>query len=288
MCARDNRALRIKSLIYQISDMEDPWANAWGEPSKSIFPEPTWASPPLSVLHGDHEDDLSTPSWPKGHTSDWAATDIAADDIWPSTSTTWKPEPYSLDKISLGEESYAEFLETLSPSSRDTEEYYTSESSPPIQQATSHSAHVDPVSQASSIPAPLSTSLSEVSHTKQLTQSNDWTTARAAPSTPPSIPTIIAPLPLEDNDGFGSFETGRDTQDADRWSSTKPALPEIVAWSSAWQDPYSTDKASPDRPEDEWVAARREKERQDRRVVSYVHHSTFRVFSKFASSLQNC
>jgi hypothetical protein len=274
--------------------MEDPWANAWGEPSKSIFPDPspTWASPPLSVLHGDHEEDLSTPSWPKEHTSDWAATDIAADDIWPSTSTTWKPEPYPFDKISLGEESYADFLETLSPSSRDTEEHYDSKASPPIERAPGHPqfqiAPVHPVSQASPILTPLSASFSEVSHTEQLTQSNDWTPARAAPLTPPSIPTIIAPPPLEDHDGFGSFETGRDTQDADRWSS-KPALPEIsLAWSSAWQDPYSTDKGSPDTPEDEWVAARREKERQDRCVVSHVHHSTFCVFSKFASSPQNC
>lgn len=278
--------------------MEDPWANAWGESSKSILPDPspTWASPSLSVLHGDHEDDLSTPSWPKGHTSDWGATDIAADAIWASTSTTWKPEPSPFDKVSLGEESYVDFLETLSPSSRDIEEYYTSKPSPPIEQAASHpqfqAAPVHPVSQAPPIPTPLSISLSEVSHTKQSTHSWTPTEARAVPLTPPSVPTTIAPPPLEDNDGFGSFETGKDTQDADRWSSTKPAFPEIssdsMAWSSAWQEPDPTDKASPDRPEDEWVAARREKERQDCRVVSYFHYSTFCVFSKFASSPQNC
>jgi hypothetical protein len=73
--------------------MEDPWANAWGEPSKPA----TNALPPFAtVTTGSHlpelgnyqEDDLGIPSWSTGTSVTW--NESAGPALWSQPSDTWE------------------------------------------------------------------------------------------------------------------------------------------------------------------------------------------------------
>ncbi len=247
--------------------MENPWANAWADSAKSSLPEPspTWAAPSVSALHADHEDDLSTPSWPKEPVSEWGPTDLAADVIWTTTDTAslWNPLPSSFDKIALGKDSDTN---PPTPLSMDKEEVRSSSLQPvPSPEAGPTRFEVEPLS-TSPVPA------SRISIPPPIETEVGWTTTKSRTSSPVPTPPNISIPPSEDPDGFGSFETGEDALNEDSWTPTKltyPSVPsaEVSAWDSAWQQPASANSGPTDEHEDAWELARREKEVQDRHVA---------------------
>lgn len=245
--------------------MENPWANAWADSAKSPLPEPspTWAAPSVSALHADHEDDLSTPSWPKEPVPDWGPTGPAADVIWTTTDTgsVWNPLPSSFDKIVLGKNSDTDSRKSLSMDLKDEEEVRSS---------------LQPAASPEAPPArlevePLTVTSSRISISPPVETEVGWTATRSRTPSPVPIPPNIS-IPSEDSDVFGSFETGEDALDKDSWTPTKPKFPsvpsaDVSTWDSAWQQPSSADCGPTDEREDAWELARREKEVQDRHVV---------------------
>lgn len=248
--------------------MENPWANAWADSAKSSLPEPspTWAAPSVSTLHADHEDDLSTPSWPKEPVPDWSPTDPAADVMWTVTDTAsvWNPLPSGFDKIALGKRSDTDSPKSLSVDLKD-EEVRSS-----LQPAAS------PEAPARLEVEPLTTSpVNPPAVEKEV----GWTANKSRTSLLVPIPPNISIPPSEDPDVFGSFETGEDAPDKDSWTPAKPTFPsvpsaDVSTWDSAWQQPSSAD-CGPTDEQDAWELARREKEVQDRHVA---RNSSFAYF----------
>ncbi len=234
--------------------MEDPWANAWGDPSKSTLPSgstSSWSAPSVSAIQGDHEDDLSAPEWSIKPTSGWGDPDIAETSLWGSdASAGWNPAPSTFDRISLAsKDSTSEISATfVEPASQIPEQSAVSPSSP------------SPCIDEDEPPLP--------------TVSPPRTPSPTFVSTPDSP--IVPPLSLpsvDDADGFGTFETA--VEEAEGWSTpSKPgfSLPsaDALAWGTEpWEAPNSAAHTSEvqDEEEDEWEAARQQKEKQDRHVV---------------------
>ncbi|KAF8967692.1 hypothetical protein BDZ97DRAFT_1802823 [Flammula alnicola] len=129
--------------------MEDPWANAWGDPSKSSLPDSstlatssTWSAPSVSVLQGDHEDDLSTSSWPIKPTSAWADPDIPETSLWVSdASTAWNPAPSTFDRISLASKESVSETEMPFPESASQDVHESTVHSPSSSSTTDEAPH---------------------------------------------------------------------------------------------------------------------------------------------------
>ncbi|KAF9531739.1 hypothetical protein CPB83DRAFT_904376 [Crepidotus variabilis] len=258
--------------------MDDPWANAWGESSKSVLPEPSsdWSAPSVSALHGDREDDLSNPSWPKETITHWAADDVGDTSIWggneaasSSSTSVWNPGPSTFDKISLGGESYPD-LSTASPHVNAKTEDPTT------------------VNDRSATPSPSSPSDDEL-ETETSPQALDYRTL-----TPPShVPPPISIPPAEDPDGFGSFATAS-TEEAPTWTLSKPsfqiASADAATWGGGWEDPGSASAKSEqsedsENEEDEWEAARRQKEMQDKHVPPELLASILEKMNDLSNTL---
>jgi len=252
--------------------MEDPWANAWGDSSKTSLPEnaiaennASWSAPSISAIHGDNEDDLSaTPSWSVPSTSLWEPDVESGTVLWGSdTHTAWNPAPSTFDRISLSNhDSVSEpdsSIPTYSYPSKDSDETLPS------------------------LPESLSKYESPKDTTPVIGKSLD--SSRLSPPPPPSPhsppPRSLGPPPLsldtEDIDGFGTFETAMDNIEHTDWSPPKPAFSipsaDATAWGAAWDDPGSsvedpspTDSAKED-IDDAWERARFEKAQQDLYVV---------------------
>jgi hypothetical protein len=265
--------------------MEDPWANAWGGSSKSILPEPSphWSAPSVSVLHGDNEDDLSTPSWPKD-VSAWGAADLPADHIWSTAeaSSTWNPRQSTFEDISLAEECKPQ--NSSQTEIREAETYPSSSLSFHEEEAWALSKtqlqEVQPPPLHPSFPETVSIPLdaTNVGRGSEVSQSSSSPTSPLAKS-------ASAPM-SEDVDGFGSFETGVDSQDKESWTPTDSTFPPMSSddapnWDSAWQV-ESEDRTS--EQEDAWEAARRQKEKQDRHVARHSSPS-FRSVLRFLITL---
>ena len=245
--------------------MEDPWANAWGDPSKSTLPVITsgstssWSAPSVSVIQGDHEDDLSAPEWSIKPTSGWGDPDIAETSLWGSdASAGWNPAPSTFDRISLAsKDSTSEISATFVEPAPQI----------PEQSAVSHSS---PSSSIDEDEPPLPT----VSPPR--TPPPTFVSTPDSPKVPPlSLPSV------DDADGFGTFETA--VEEAEGWSTpSKPgfSLPsaDALAWGTEpWEAPNSAAHTSEvqDEEEDEWEAARQQKEKQDRHVVrTFLRHFT--------------
>jgi hypothetical protein len=256
--------------------MEDPWANAWGDSSKSVLPVPSplWAAPSVSVLHGDHEDDLSTPSWPKDSASAYDTTDLAPEHIWSTTdlpSSTWNPPPSTFDEISLAGECEPQqdpLAETQEAQSYPHEEEGAwAIPGPQLQKvlptfSPSFSETVSILPEATNVP-------NNAPGTEGKGQES-WSSSQSPTSPTPPLPkSTSAPL-SEDVDGFGSFETGQDNQEKESWTPTNSVFPPISSanskWDSAWKVEPEEGKSE---QEDAWEAARRLKEIQDRHVASH-------------------
>lgn len=241
--------------------MEDPWANAWGESSKSDLPANTnisssWSAPSVSVIQGDHEDDISTPEWSIKPSTGWGDPDIAETSLWGSdASAGWNPAPSTFDRISLAsKDSTSEISATIvEPASQILEESALSTELPSFPD----DGGID--EQQSPTPAAVS---------PQLTASPELASTSHSLTVPPlSLP------PLDDVDGFGTFETA--IEDAEEWGTPpKPSfsLPsaDALAWGTEpWQAPKSASQTLDNREEevDEWETARQQKEKQDQHVV---------------------
>ncbi|KAF8159615.1 hypothetical protein B0H34DRAFT_796844 [Crassisporium funariophilum] len=252
--------------------MDDPWANAWGEPSKSAAHDPslasssTWSAPSVSVIHGDHEDDISIPSWSVEPPTQWNEPNVAEASLWGNDSQSkldWDTGQSSfgaiLSKVSVPE------LRTSSPTLSSEDPQNSVPSSP-----TSSLKDEDP--------PPRSPSL--------------------RPQSPPPLTLSFSPSPLSlsapgSPDPFGTFETAGDVQDSEAgsWSIAEPnyALPsaDANAWGSSWQGPdsSSTVEEKTDDTDDAWETARQEKERQDRHVPPELLASILRQLEEISNDL---
>lgn len=240
--------------------MDDPWANAWGEPTKpspdSLPSSSAWSAPPVPTIHGDHASggDLSLPSWSTQPTAaQWSDPDTAealwSDDI----STVWNPFPSTVDKVSLSADSIASQLEI--------------EVSPPV--LSEDVPELRPPSR--------SVSLTPEDDTPPASSTADSSDA------PPHSPQLTTPVPpplligsVEDLDAFGTFETANEDADSEEWSSSKPSLSlpsaDAAVWGGSWEGSSvaaSVDAKSEASTEldDAWEVARQQKEKQDQHVV---------------------
>lgn len=229
--------------------MDDPWANAWGEPAKPATDSQTvWPSNSVSSVQ-DSEADIGMPSWATGAGVQWAEPSEDQATLWHPTSPAkeWATSPY--DNISLGKASSDELSQ---PDNSPTPEIVeTTISSPPsspesLQKVLEPAEDVDPYIRS---PTPVS-----------------------APTPDPSSP-----------DAFGTFETGLDADEADTdpWSqpvvvpTTEPS--DVDTWASSWgtSEPQRHVKVADKQVDDEWEAAKRQKEKQDQHVVRlYLFYSS--------------
>lgn len=230
--------------------MEDPWANAWGEPTKPDGGSrttwvPSTTPSPTNVVQ-DSEIDIAMPSWATGAGVKWTEPSDAQDSLWDATlpSKEWAASPY--DSISLAKGSVDEFTQPSdSPSPEPAEPSHLSIPSPP---------------------APLFLSVEDEPPENNATISH------------PSSPTISSTKsvsPPGSPDAFGTFETGLDNDEpnTDPWSHPGAVSDSASLNADAWGGPewgasnsemeISLDK----KPVDEWEEAKQQKEKQDRHVV---------------------
>ncbi|KAF9563948.1 hypothetical protein CPC08DRAFT_816295 [Agrocybe pediades] len=268
--------------------MDDPWANAWGDSSKSTLSDSaaiqlnnaSWTSPSISAIHGDNEDDLSAaPSWSARPTSLWESTDVSANDLWTSdTSSAWNPTPSTFDKISLSSRESVNESETPFPESV----------------STIKDGEDTPSSSTASLPD----DDKQPPHTESyVAQSID---SRLSPSNSPARSPGLPPPPLaldpsDDFDAFGSFETATESIDTAGWSPSKPvfSLPsaDATAWGGAWEDPGSSvEETASAKPitedlDDAWERARQEKAKQDLYVPPELLSSVLQLFDDLSHEL---
>ena len=237
--------------------MDDPWANAWGEPKSSLTDaalSPDWSAPSVSVLHGDNEDDLSTPSWSTNPTTQWTEQDVSGSraSLWnhDTSNSAWNPPPSTFDRISLHTDSNVQdessFQIPISPGFREFNA--RSPTPPPI--SVSPPATTPPRIKTPDSPSPVIQKNSTI------------------------VPSISIPA-AEDIDGFGTFETAPDTAESVGWSPSKPSLSlpsaDVAAWGATWEEPFSgttDDNDDNDEVDDAWEVARQQKAKQDQHVVS--------------------
>ena len=253
--------------------MEDPWANAWGEPSKSSTPDSsvlvsgssTWSAPSVSAIHGDNEDDLSASSWSAQPTSHWNDAEPIETSIWNTDApSTWAPTSSTFDRLSLSSG-------------------FPSEPEAPSSTSPSEDAGV--------IPSPISHSVSLEPERHLQSTSSDVKPSETPPRTP-LPPTLVLD---DDIDAFGTFETGEEAEDSGEWTPPRSNfnLPsaEVAALAPRWDYPGSaaTDATHDTMKEldEAWDKAREAKEKQDRYVVSrFISAYVDRCSS--LHSLENC
>jgi len=217
--------------------MEDPWANAWGDQSRSsdttVSSTPAWTAPAVSTTQDDDEDDISVPSWSNGPATSWGDAGVIKSSAWEPSASTWDTP----SSPSIG-----------APSTETEEEETDDTPSQAVDggEAEAGSTAVEPVEHTPTIPPVL--------------------------PDPVVIPRTSTPFVGDDADGFGTFETGDEVEEDDPWAAeVKYDLPSAGAdaWADSWKSP--TDDVEADEPKDDlddaWKAAREQKERQDRHVV---------------------
>ena len=213
--------------------MDDPWANAWGEPAKQA--STTWSQ---KIRDDDQEPeaDIATPSWTTGAGIQWAEPSVGQATLWqPASPKEWATSPY--EDIKLGNPSSADHFPT-----RGQEVLETGLNPSPVLN------HAVPGSTTPQEPA---------------------IDLRATSPTLAS-PTTTDP---ESPDAFGTFETGLDSgvTSVDPWSESTAVESTESVESDPWTTPWvsSTENATEGhgRQVDEWEVAKRQKEKQDQHVV---------------------
>jgi hypothetical protein len=215
--------------------MEDPWANAWEEPTK-----PPSNSQNIWTRPRDAETDIDMPFWATGNVVDPADTQQS---LWNAQlpAKDWNPSPY--DTISLGMSSQVESSQPdRTPSSIAAEEI----SSPP------------PVSLAPDV---------QSLEPANFPDDDEPQIARSRSRSP-------TPSSHGSPDAFGTFETGLDVDGAgvDPWGHSAdfpaPVSSETDSWVPTWGEEKPKAEVKVDSEHvDEWEAAKQRKERQDRHVV---------------------
>ncbi|KZV66151.1 hypothetical protein PENSPDRAFT_755937 [Peniophora sp. CONT] len=214
--------------------MDDPWGNAWGEPSTSSPTTNTWDVKPVTTLTTspalEEEADLGGAS--AGWTLDGAVR-WDEGDAWGSSNSAWKPE------------------DTFSNIKLDT----------PVVPEPEHeeSEPASPISEPEPEPGV------EELPTVTLETPNDDEEYVSQPASAPRSPD-------PDADGFGTFNDGEEPAPAAApWSPVAPAFPDDTAdgWGtsaeSAWGATNDTEeKEEEEDEEDEWTRAARAKAALDR------------------------
>ncbi|KAG5647908.1 hypothetical protein DXG03_007832 [Asterophora parasitica] len=239
--------------------MDDPWANAWGEPAnKAAHDAPaTWSHTSKPSTASDAEADIAMPSWATGAGVQWSEPSTDQTTLWhPSMPLKeWGTSPY--EDLPLGKPS----PDPIPDPDRSTspEAIETAPSSP----ASKH--------------ASLEKALEELPSTDNVVQS---ITRSSTPTSTPGSP-----------DAFGTFETGLDVDetDVDPWakSLTSPEIPEEAAevWVPSWGasdrdiDAQTLEKA------DEWEAAKQSKAKQDQHVPPHILAAILDEFQTLSSEL---
>jgi hypothetical protein len=213
--------------------MEDPWANAWGEPSRPTFSQPSgsnWSAPSVSTIHGDHEDDISTPSWSVEPTTHWDESNETAS-LWRNEpSSAWHPARSTFDTIPLS---------TISD---------------PLPQPDK------PVTSSSDSPPP-SSPISETSHSH-----SPKSIHLSRPATPDVFGTFKGADEFE-KPSHESWSPGKPTfslplSDADAWGPS---------WGESNESNSVEESETTEELDTVWETAKQQKEKQDRHVVRTVN-----------------
>ncbi|KAF9462928.1 hypothetical protein BDZ94DRAFT_1260194 [Collybia nuda] len=238
--------------------MDDPWANAWGEPSKHNINSPSTWVPSTTNDVQDSETDLAMPSWATGAEVEWAEPSDAQGALWGANlpSKEWTTSPY--DSIYLGKSS--------------------------VEELPQPSEFLPPEPTRLSSPAPSS----HLIETRPL--ENNAVTSQPSSTAASSFKSISPP---DSPDAFGTFETGLNSSepDTDSWppsgAVSDPTSLEADAWGdSGWGVTSSVSDVPRDKkPIDEWENAKQQKERQDRHVPPEVLASILHQFEEFSLEL---
>ncbi|KAF8196779.1 hypothetical protein K438DRAFT_2016690 [Mycena galopus ATCC 62051] len=251
--------------------MDDPWANAWGEPATtSKLPR----APVFPAAHtGDDEEDITIPawepqpSWSDGNNSNslWGARSPALDKF-----PSWH-SPY--DDLPLGKSS-----STSLPEAAD------------VQEATNEDEEEAP--EPESEPEPSLESLPEPEPAFQSVRQSPVESSFEPTFEPPVASPVLPPnSPPGSPDAFGTFETGLDNlpSASDPWAPSHGAsVPDSAdsAWGAAWE-PSDVQKREDEVPAvvDEWEAAKQQKALQDKHVPPELLAALLVQFTEFADDL---
>ncbi|KAF8075054.1 hypothetical protein FPV67DRAFT_1575347 [Lyophyllum atratum] len=249
--------------------MEDPWANAWGEPAKPADDhQTTWSHSSKPSLSGlDAETDIAVPSWATGAGVQWSEPSDDQATLWHPNlppAKEWVTSPY--EDLPLGKSS----SDSIHESDRSL--------SPVVPETTASSSAV-------SLHASPQLGLEHILPTNDVVQSQiRSSTLVLAPASPPSSP-----------DAFGTFETGLDADEdeVDPWAQSvvppdtqTPNSQKEDVWVPSWGAPDNAAEAQQvDKPIDEWEVAKQQKERQDQHVPPHVLASILDDFQALTSEL---
>jgi hypothetical protein len=231
--------------------MDDPWKNAWVDPTKDTateskvtsdlsWPATTANDGKFGAVHDDSEADLSLPSWSTGA---WGDSGNEAGSLWGTTDTTpdagWGASTY--EDISF--------------------------SAPPkLSALDNHNDLPVPTIQTDPFPSSPARSETPIPEPEPLSIPSPLESASPVPGSP---------------DGFGTFEEGQTDQTIEPWTSSLAGeLGTAEAdggWGTAWNDARTEESGNnphDDGPVDEWKAAQIEQERRDKLVVRllYIHY----------------
>ncbi|KAA1468812.1 hypothetical protein DENSPDRAFT_543165 [Dentipellis sp. KUC8613] len=216
--------------------MDDPWRNAWGDPSSTHPETSAWSTP--ASQPDEEEADLAAPSWSTGLGIEWNEPPDVQGSLWSQNtiSDPWSPPANTFEGLTLGRTSSME-----TPESPD--EVTTSE-------ADSEPPSTDVVHDAVATP----------------TVASEQETEHSAPSSPSPDPSLTS-----SPDAFGTFEIGANADDIDPWPASAAGFgqqPSDQTWGAAWADTTEETPTREDRQQsvDEWEEARRRKEELDRKV----------------------
>ncbi|KAF8817503.1 hypothetical protein BYT27DRAFT_7247377 [Phlegmacium glaucopus] len=244
--------------------MEDPWANAWGEQSKSTFSQPSssnWSAP---SVHGDREDDISTRSWSvEPTTTRWDESNVITEaSLWSNEpSSTWQPAQSTFDTI------------PLSTGSVPLPQFPTAISEEPERPVSSSSSSL-----SQDDTPPLSSPISQ--------------TPPHSHSPPPKPLHLSRPATP---DVFGTFKGAAEFDEPthETWSPATPvfSLPSVEAdaWGPSWGE--SNQSNSVEEPEttheldNAWETAKQQKEKQDLHVPPELLASILRQLEEMSGEL---
>ncbi|KAJ7777462.1 hypothetical protein B0H16DRAFT_1879515 [Mycena metata] len=241
--------------------MDDPWANAWGEPAttstvqKPIFPVPQAA---------DDEEDITIPAW-EIQAPSWS------DDN--NTNSLWGARSPALDKFPSWQSPYDDLL--AKPSS----------STPPDAAEEPEQASEEDEEEVVPDPEPVAPESPPESPVERPFE---------APFEAPVVSPVTSPVlpphsPPGSPDAFGTFETGLDEERAteDPWSPSKGGFvpdAEDSAWGTAWA-PHEDEEPEDDAPVDEWEAAKQQKAMQDKHVPPELLAAILLQFTELSNDL---
>ncbi|KAJ7035613.1 hypothetical protein C8F04DRAFT_1394704 [Mycena alexandri] len=242
--------------------MDDPWANAWGEPAttstvqKPVFPVPQAA---------DDEEDITIPAW-EIQAPSWS------DDN--NTNSLWGGRSPALDKFPSWQSPYDDLL--AKPSS----------STPPDAAEEPEQASEEDEEEVVPDPEPVAPESPRESPIEQPFETPFESLAVASPVTSPVLPPHSPP---GSPDAFGTFETGfdKDRSTEDPWSPSNGGfVPDAAdsAWGAA-STPHEDEEREDDAPVDEWEAAKQQKATQDKHVPPELLASILLQFTELSNDL---